>query len=218
MPLHSDVSLHIQTQMTERENFRLVLASQSPRRVELLGALGLSFDVIPSDIEEKVDTDDPAQVCLSLARQKASAVAERPDLNNGGVPTFVVGADTIVVLGKDILGKPSSREDAYQMLVRMSGRCHRVFTGVAVYDCSSKQMISDFQSTDVYFRSLDSAEVRAYARTDEPMDKAGAYALQGTASAFVERIDGCYTNVIGLPVPLTVKMLRSCGVRVLGLP
>jgi septum formation protein len=203
--------------MTDGENIRLVLASQSPRRVELLKSLGLQFEVVPSNIDEKFDVQqDPAKVCELLAAQKADAVAG--SLADAACRTLVLAADTIVVLGKDILGKPSSREDAYQMLMRMSGRCHRVFTGVAVFDCRTRQMLSDHEASDVYFRSLDSAEVRAYARTEEPMDKAGAYALQGTASAFIDKIDGCYTNVIGLPVPLTVKMLRGLGLRILGMP
>lgn len=197
---------------------KLVLASQSPRRIELLNLLGLSFTVVPSMIDEPVEFEQPQLVVESLATKKAQAVAALLSQENNRQKTLIIGADTVVALGKDILNKPASREEAYQMLVRLSGRCHKVYTGVAIFDPQKDKADVAHEVTDVYFRSLDSAEIRAYARTEEPLDKAGAYALQGTASAFVERIDGCFSNVIGLPVPLTVRMLRNCGVSVLGLP
>jgi septum formation protein len=202
--------------MSHTNQRRIILASQSPRRVDLLGNLGLQFEVIPSEIDESTQLEDPAGVVEHLAREKAETV--RKQLGSDAGDTLIIGADTIVVLGKDILGKPSSREDAYQTLIRMSGRCHKVYTGVALIDCTTGVTRTAHEVSTVYFRSLDSAEVRAYCRTNEPMDKAGSYALQGTASAFVQRIEGCYSNVIGLPVPLVVELLRSMGVRVLGLP
>jgi septum formation protein len=206
-------------QMPASPPSRLVLASQSPRRQELLSGLGLKFECLPSDIDEKTDLTEPQEVVVELAYAKAKAVA---DLLNGQKQEpgacLILGADTIVVLGREIMGKPSSREDAYQMLMRMSGRCHKVFTGVALLNATDGTVVKDYAQSDVYFRSLDPTEVRSYVKTDEPMDKAGAYALQGTASCFVEKIQGCYTNIIGLPVPLTVRLLRQSGVSVLGLP
>lgn len=196
---------------------RLVLASQSPRRMELLKFLGLQFDIIPSTIDEKSDLKDPAEFVRTLAVEKATDVIAQLKSKQAG-RSLVLGADTIVVLNNEILGKPTSREDAYQMLMRMSGRCHRVFTGVTLIDTHSGAIETRHETSNVYFRSLDPTEVRCYVKTNEPMDKAGSYALQGTASAFVEKIEGCYTNIIGLPIPLTVKMLRAVGYPVLGLP
>ena len=196
---------------------RLVLASQSPRRLELLKFLGLQFDVVPSRIDENSDLKDPAEFVKTLAVEKATDVVDQLKSAHAG-HSLVLGADTIVVLNNEILGKPTSREDAYQMLMRMSGRCHRVFTGVTLIDNESGNVETRHEMSSVYFRSLDPAEVRCYVKTNEPMDKAGSYALQGTASAFVEKIEGCYTNIIGLPIPLTVKMLRAVGYPVLGLP
>jgi septum formation protein len=205
--------------MSQEQNIRLVLASQSPRRQEMLRSLGLEFDVIPSHIEEHTQCTEPGEAVADLALKKAQAVVtELTGSLDVTERTLVLGSDTLVLLGKDFLGKPTSREDAYQMLVRMSGRCHKVYTGVALIDCASGKTLVEYAMTDVYFRSLDSAEMRAYARTDEPLDKAGGYALQGTAAAFVEKIEGCNSNVIGLPLPLTVRMLRTMGVRVLGMP
>jgi len=197
---------------------RLILASQSPRRVDMLRALGVEFETKPSEIDESSDLKDPAEVVQFLAQAKAQEVARQLKGTTPERRTIVLGADTIVVLGSEILGKPSSREDAYQMLMRMSGRNHRVFTGVALVDAQSDEVVVNHAVSKVFFRALDSAEVRSYARTEEPMDKAGAYALQGAASVFVDKIEGCYSNIIGLPMPLTVRMLRQAGVKILGLP
>ncbi len=130
---------------------------------------------------------------------------------------LVLSADTVVVIGQEILGKPSTREHAYQMLMRLSGRSHRVYTGVALINAKSGEREVRHEVSTVFFRSLDPAEVRWYAKTEEPMDKAGAYALQGIASVFVDKVEGCYTNIIGLPMPLTLRMLRNAGVTVMGM-
>lgn len=185
----------------------------------MLQSLGITFDTMPSEIDENTDLTDPKEVVEFLAEAKAKHIVER--LNGGAEAdddTWVLGADTVVVLANDILGKPSSREHAYQMLMRMSGRHHRVYTGVCLINAKSGKQYKDHEMSSVFFRSLDPAEVRAYAKTEEPMDKAGAYALQGAASVFVDKVDGCYSNIIGLPMPLTVKMLRDAGLKVLGMP
>jgi septum formation protein len=196
---------------------RLVLASQSPRRIEMLKLLGVTFDTMPSEIDETTELTDAPELVEFLAQAKAQHIANQLALHDGG-DTLVLGADTVVVLGNDILGKPTTREHAYQMLMRMSGRHHRVLTGVCVLSLRTGESLVKHEVSSVFFRSLDPAEVRTYAKTEEPMDKAGAYALQGAASAFVDKVDGCYSNIIGLPMPLTVKMLRQSGLKVLGMP
>lgn len=200
-----------------RRNPRLVLASQSPRRIDLLHQLGLRFEVIPSQsVEDMSQPGDPATLVRKLAQDKADEVATR--LIEVGSESIVLGADTIVVLDGDVLGKPNSREEVSKTLRRLSGRAHDVYTGVALILLPRKEVVLDHQVTKVYFRELKEAEIKAYAQLDEPMDKAGSYALQGVASAFVEKVEGCYTNVIGLPIPLTVSMLRKAGMRVLDVP
>jgi septum formation protein len=186
----------------------------------MLKSLGLTFDTIPSDFDENTDLTDPVEVVHHLSRSKAESIAKKIKESEAKSTqrTLIIGSDTIVVLGNEVLGKPLTREHAYQMLMRMSGRHHRVYTGVALVDADTGEATVKHQVTSVFFRSLDPAEVRYYAKTEEPMDKAGAYALQGTAAAFVEKIDGCSSTVVGLPMPLTVQMLRAAGVRVLGMP
>ncbi len=196
---------------------RLVLASQSPRRIDLLHALGLRFEVIPSQADETMESgEDPAAMVRRLAQKKADEVATR--LSEVGSESVVLGADTTVALDGESLGKPESREEVVKMLRRLSGKPHEVYTAVALICLPRKEVLLDHQVTRVYFRELRDAEIRAYAQLDEPMDKAGSYALQGVASCFVEKIEGCYTNVIGLPIPLTVSMLRKTGMRVLDIP
>jgi septum formation protein len=192
---------------------RLILASASPRRQELLGLLGLPFEVIPSEVDEAALVRElgeqplPAEMARRLAEVKAADVAARhPD-------ALVLGADTIVVLGDAILGKPVSPDDARRMLALLSGRTHQVITGIALRGGVS---VSDAVSTDVTFRELTSREIDAYVATGEPMDKAGAYALQGRAAVLIEGIHGDYTNVVGLPVPRLAILLRRSGIPILG--
>jgi septum formation protein len=189
---------------------RLVLASASPRRRELLWALGLAYEVVPS----LVDEDGPARGCARevaarLALAKAEAVA-------AACPGRVVlGADTLVVLGdapdETVLGKPVSSEDASRMLSSLSGRAHRVVTGIAVVARGLAEVEDRIEvvSTRVVFRRLSADEVFDYVATGEPMDKAGAYAIQGGAAAFVERVEGDYYNVVGLGLEATIKLLRG---------
>ena len=202
----------------DREKPRLILASKSPRRVELLGNLGLTFAVMPSLVDEIVeDKEEPKELVVRLALAKARAVAEQL----GGLDKdfcLVLGADTIVVLDGLVIGKPDSKDNAKAMLQRLSGRCHEVYTAIALIGLPENWEKTAFEVSRVYMRHLEPAEIATYVETEEPADKAGAYALQGIASAFVEKIDGCFTNIIGLPIPLVVSLLRESGVSILGIP
>lgn len=196
--------------MSEPENAspqpRLILASQSPRRAELLGRLGLTFDVLPADIDESyVDHEMPADHADRLAREKAVTIAhQHPD-------ALVIGSDTIVILGNDVLGKPRSEQEAVEMLLRLQGREHEVFTGVAV--ASGDRVESAMERVRVRFRRLDRRQCEQYVATGEPLDKAGAYGIQGFGSALVEGIDGDYFAVMGLPVVRTLALLNRYGWR-----
>lgn len=188
---------------------QLVLASASLRRAELLKKIGLDFIVRPAVTEEIIKPKlDLLEQVKGLALQKARAVAET--LPAG----LVIGADTIVVLGQEVLGKPNSREMAVQMLSRLSGQQHQVLTGVALVDSQSGQAISEVESTLVQFRTLTLEEITAYVKTGEPLDKAGAYGIQEKGAILVERIEGCYFNVVGLPLARLVRMLKEMGVEV----
>ena len=187
----------------------LILASQSPRRRELLERLGLHFTVRAADIDETMDPGKPPfDEVARLSREKAAAVAA------GAPETVVVAADTVVVLEDRVMGKPRSEDEAAEMLRRLSGRPHQVMTGMTVRRGTWAE--SGTVVTDVHFRPLSEAEIAAYVATGEPMDKAGAYGIQGLASIFVDRLDGDYYNVMGLPLCRLCGMLRRAGVPVLG--
>lgn len=184
---------------------RFILASNSPRRRELLANAGFEFDVVPSKAFEACLTGEaPETYVRRLATEKALQVA-------AGAPPggLVLGADTAVVVGTEILGKPADDEDAARMLRMLSGRSHQVLTGVCVVEAPSRIHAVEHCSTEVWFRNLDEAEIRAYVASGEPRDKAGAYAIQGLASRFVTRIDGNYSNVVGLPVLLVDQILKQ---------
>ncbi|MDD3653846.1 MAG: Maf family protein [Desulfotomaculaceae bacterium] len=218
----------------------LILASASPRRSQLLKQLGLDFRVIICN--QKEDTPPglkPFEVVELLAKMKAMAVAER--LGDG----IVIGADTIVVWKGHVLGKPSDAQEAEEMLNNLQGRAHEVYTGVALVDAGSRHIEVDHEITRVIFRPVDAEEIRQYVASGEPMDRfdpgvnlicqgsplgllnegdaspprgtgcAGAYAIQGLGTIFVERIEGDYTNVVGLPLPLLYKMLKKIGYDIL---
>jgi septum formation protein len=183
---------------------RLVLASQSPRRAELLSRLGLDFEVVPATIDETyIDHEMPADHAERLAREKAVAVARlRPE-------ALVIGSDTIVILDRDVLGKPRDEEEAVRMLMRLQGREHEVFTGVAIVHGEQSEVA--LERVRVRFRGLSRHECEAYVSTGEPMDKAGAYGIQGYGSALVEGITGDYFAVMGLPVVRTLDLIRRFG-------
>lgn len=181
----------------------LVLASQSPRRQELLWQLGLDFRVENTAVQECAEGGSPEHLAEENARRKADYAAKRwPD-------ALVIGADTLVVVGGLVLGKPATASEAEQMLCTLSGRQHDVITGVALRHGHSLEVFHVV--THVWFRSLLDYEIERYIQSGEPFDKAGAYGIQGIGGVFVERIDGCYFNVVGLPIQRLACALRGWG-------
>jgi len=178
-----------------RNRSRLILASKSPRRSELLKQAGLTFSVIPSDFDEDtVALSNPDSDVVTLAESKALDISQKhPD-------AWVIGADTIVLIGRKILGKPASAEEAFEMLQRLSGKTHQVLTGYCICCKKKNRVFSETVKTDVNFKRLTDAEINWYIQTGEPFDKAGGYAIQGIGSFLVRSINGSYTNVVGLPV------------------
>jgi len=182
----------------------LVLASASPRRRELLAQVGYAFSVHPAHIpEDPLPDEDPIAYVVRLAREKAEAVFR--ELADPGA--VVLGADTTVTVDRQILGKPADAADAGRMLRLLSGRTHRVITGVAVATAGSTEVAAEV--TAVKFLTLSDEEIADYVATDEPLDKAGAYAIQGRAARWIPRIEGCYFNVVGLPLALVSSLLGS---------
>jgi septum formation protein len=185
----------------------LVLASASPRRSELLAQAGFSFKVHPAHIpEDPLPDEDPIAYVVRLAREKAQAVFAQLS-SEGSAALQVLGADTTVTLDNHILGKPEDAADAARMLRLLSGRTHRVITGVAVVTEKSTEVAAEV--TGVQFLTLSNEEIAAYVATGEPIDKAGAYAIQGRAARWIPRIEGCYFNVVGLPLALVSTLLES---------
>jgi septum formation protein len=186
----------------------LVLASASPRRKELLAQAGFSFDVRPAHIpEDPKPGEDPIAYVTRLAREKAEAVYDQL----GDASAVVLGADTTVTLDDHILGKPEDAADAARMLRLLSGRTHRVITGVAVVSGKATEVAAEV--TAVRFVTLSDQEIADYVATGEPMDKAGAYAIQGRAARWISRIEGCYFNVVGLPISLVATLLEQRRTR-----
>ncbi|MBR0348275.1 MAG: septum formation inhibitor Maf [Clostridia bacterium] len=183
----------------------IILASASPRRKELLLLAGIDFVVKVADVDEVIDPSlTPDGVVMSLAKQKAQAVAsENPD-------SLVIGADTVVVLDGKILGKPKSEENAVELLTMLSGRVHTVYTGVALIKGETVKTFCE--ATQVEFYPLTDEEIKAYVATKEPMDKAGAYGIQGKGCILIRKIDGDYFNVVGLPVSAVYRELRDFDV------
>lgn len=200
----------------------LILASASPRRRELLVQAGYEFEVHPAHLNEDVRAgEDPVSYVVRLAREKAEAVFRartRPDNaqlsaeDGKGNPVVVLGADTTVELDGQILGKPRDATDAARMLRMLSGRTHRVMTGVSLVSTKGVEVAAEV--TGVSFLTLSDKEIAAYVATGEPMDKAGAYAIQGRAARWIPRIEGCYFNVVGLPLALVSTLLESDQSRV----
>lgn len=183
---------------------RLVLASRSPRRAEILNAIGWPFEVAAANIDEsRFESEAAVPYVRRLAQTKAETVAKH--LSSG----LVLGADTVVLVDEEILGQPRDAEDARRMLKLLSGRWHEVLTGVALVRAGGGQVMADDEKTRVRFAEMSLAEIDWYVATGEPMDKAGAYAVQGSAALFIEEIQGDYFNIVGLPVRLVYKLARK---------
>jgi len=186
---------------------KLILASSSPRRAEVLADAGFTFEVVAARVDESRRTGEQAEAYVRrLAEAKARAVA-------GGVspPAIVIAADTVVVMDGEVLGKPASAEDAGRMLRRLSGRTHQVLTGLAVLKIPGGAARVEIETTQVTFAPLTEAEIEAYVASGEPLDKAGAYAIQGRGGRLVARVEGCYFNVVGLPLARLYRILREMG-------
>jgi septum formation protein len=192
-------------------NSTLILASASPRRRELLTQAGYRFEVQPSSIPEaRRPGEDAIRFATRLAREKAEEIFARHTPST--TPVMVLGADTVVVCDGEIMGKPADGADATRMLLLLSGRTHQVVTGVAVvWDVGSAEVAAEM--TQVTMRTLSPEEVAAYVASGEPMDKAGAYAIQGYAGRWIPRISGCYFNVVGLPLALVTSLLEGAELR-----
>lgn len=186
---------------------RIILASQSPRRRELLTQIGLKFEVIPSTVEEVITSANPVEVVQELAQQKARDVAEVAGREMAKDSLLVIGADTIVVYEGKILGKPEDKEDAVRMLTMLQGKEHSVYTGVALL--SGEQEIVFAEETRVKMCPMTPEEILWYVNTGEPMDKAGAYGIQGLCARFIRQIQGDYNNVVGLPVGRIYQELKK---------
>jgi septum formation protein len=191
----------MKSELAERFS-NIILASASPRRADLLRQIDLDFQVCPSEVAETdVTCTFPPKVAEELAVMKSRAVGQ--NFNRG----LIIGADTIVVLNQQIIGKPESNQHAIEILRQLSGKRHEVITGVSLLDLEKNQEMVWSESTLVYFRKLHESEILEYVRSHEVSDKAGAYGIQGEAAAFVSRVEGCYFNVVGLPLASLVEKL-----------
>ena len=190
------------------EKKSIILASGSPRRKELLLQIGIVPEIIVSHVEEKITSVVPAEVVMSLAEQKAVDVAK--NMPEGKV---ILGSDTVVAADGKILGKPKSHEEAYEMIRSLVGRSHQVYTGVCIVKKGAADgkdtVVSFYDETDVQVSGMTEAEIREYADSEEPMDKAGAYAVQGFFARYIEGLRGSYANVMGLPVHLVYRKLKE---------
>lgn len=195
---------------------KIILASASPRRSELLKKAGVDFCVIPSTGEEKITASEPSEAVCELAEEKAVSVAQTMESPDEG--TLVIGADTIVVSEGRILGKPVDEEDAVQTLKKLQGNTHQVYTGVAVLERNDGKWIRHTFSecTDVTFYPVSDEEIEAYVRTKDPLDKAGSYGIQGPWGIYVKGICGDYKNVVGLPVARLFYEMKKLGIDLRG--
>ena len=192
-------------------NKKIILASASPRRKELLKLIGLTFEVIPSDVEENIENESfSPELIENLAAEKAADIAKKIIY-----PAIIIGSDTVVLIDNKVLGKPKDKKDAFNMLKMLSGNTHQVISAIAVIDTETGKVFKDSVVSDVTFKQLSDEEINAYIETGEPMDKAGAYAIQGFAGMFVKSINGCYSNIVGISVFKLAEMLKEFGVELL---
>jgi septum formation protein len=194
--------------MSKKTDPAIILASNSPRRRELLHQIGLSFTIDPTDVDEQARSgESPESYAVRVALDKARAAVSR--VKSG----IIIAADTIVVLGDDILGKPADSHDAERMLSLLSGRMHVVISGLAIVDAAEGKTATGTSLTRVWFRDLSRDEIASYVKSGEPLDKAGAYGIQGKGALLVKQIEGCYFNVVGLPLSLLGELLRNFDIR-----
>lgn len=188
---------------------KVILASKSPRRSELLSQVGMDFTVVVSDADENIDIKNPSEFVMELSKIKGMAVYEK--LCNENDDIVVIGADTVVVLGDKILGKPKNDDDAFNTLKELSNNVHKVMTGVSlIYRKNGEVKIDTFyEETKVYMYDVSDAEIKEYLSTGEHSDKAGSYAIQGIAGKFIEKIEGDYNNVVGLPVARLYQRMKG---------
>ena len=184
---------------------KIILASKSPRRKEILENLGFEFEIITADTDESSDVTDPEALVQILAVRKGKAVQE----TYAEKDALIISCDTVVCLDGEILGKPHSEAEAKDMLRSLSGRSHTVLSGLSLF--YNGKTISGVDKTEVYFANMPEKFIDSYVASGDPMDKAGAYAVQGKTSLYIDRIDGCYFNVVGLPVRLLAKLLHQLG-------
>ena len=191
--------------MADKET-KIILASGSPRRADLLTKIGVEFELEPSQVQERPHLDEaPPDYIIRIARAKVVSVARKHESG------LIIGADTIVVYDGRLLGKPEDEEDARRMLRLLSGKWHAVMTGIALYDAATWREVADYDKTLVRFAQMTEREIEWYVKGGEPMDKAGAYGIQGVGGLFVEEIAGNYYNVVGLPLPLLYRLARRLG-------
>lgn len=194
-----------------KKNKKIILGSASPRRRELLTQIGVEFEVMSSDGEERYISTEPEEIVKELALEKAENVAAVLEQKEN---CLVIGADTIVALDEEILGKPRDEEDAFRTLENLQGRAHQVYTGTAIldYDAEGKKtVICHAERTEVFVHAMTDAEILKYIATKEPLDKAGSYGIQGGFAAYIDRIEGDYYNVVGLPVAYLYQQLKRLG-------
>jgi septum formation protein len=197
--------------MPQPQDKKIILASASPRRKMLLDNIGLTFDIIPSNVDESGYYNLPPEESVKiLSLKKAEDIAYNIDY-----PAIVIGSDTTVAIDNLSLGKPESFEDAFRMLKLLSGRYHKVLSGIAIIDNTTRKTVIDCVCSEVLFKELTDDEIATYIKTGEPMDKAGSYAIQGIASLFIKGISGCYNNIVGLPVFRLTEILKDFGINII---
>jgi len=198
--------------MNKKDNIpEIILASASPRRKQLLEGLNLDFKIIPSEIEEIIDEKVFSNKLIEdLALEKAIDVRKKINY-----PAVIIGADTVVVIDNRVLGKPKDRQEAFEMIKMLQGKTHKVVSAIAVIDTRNEKILTDSVESRVSFKPLSDNEINSYIDTGEPMDKAGAYAIQGVGSILVSSICGCYSNIVGISTYKLAEMLKEFGIYIL---